>query len=142
MRSTLKLLHLIGMAGFLGSIGACLTLGAYSAKGDTNAVAFMRAGIAYSVRHVTLPSLWIILATGLVLTALQRQFAVWIYAKIGIGVVILFVALFVFAPAVIEAAQRSQIDSAASTTGLVLLALGLSAAVLGIFRPRGKRAAS
>src|SRR5215475_10973638 len=125
MRSGLKLLHLIGMAGFLGSLGACLVLAAYGAKGDANAATFMQAGLVYDMKHVTLPSLWIILATGLVLTALQKQLAAWVYAKIAIGVVVLFLALFVFTP----------LESA---TGLVLVGLALAAAALGVFRPRAK----
>lgn len=116
MRSVLKLLHLIGMAGFLGSLAVCLTPVLHDAHTTTDPM-------TYVVKHVTLPSLWIILATGLVLTALQKQLAVWVYAKIAIGVVVLFVALFVFTP-------------------LVLLALGLGAATLGVFRPRGAGADS
>jgi hypothetical protein len=118
MRSTLKLLHLIGMAGFLGSLGACLVLATYGAKGDANAIAFMQAGLAYDVRHLTLPSLWVIVATGLVLTALQKQLAAWVYVKIAIGLVVLFLALFV-GPA----------------AGFVSLVLALIAAALGVVRP-------
>ena len=130
MRSALKLLHRIGMAGFVGSLGVRLTLAAYGAKSDASAVAFMRTGVAYGVRHVTFPSLWIILATGLVLTALQKELAAWVYAKIAVGVVVLFVALFIFLP------------TSQSGVGLALLGLAFVAAALGIFRPTGKGSSS
>lgn len=89
-RRVLKILHELGSSGMLGGVLAHgALLGAASAS-DRIAYAAVRHGIDLVARFVLLPSLAVVLMTGLVAMALHPPFHdagwVWIKALLGVSV--------------------------------------------------------
>lgn len=152
MKHLLKLLHLASMAAFAGALMVSLVL-ADSAEGVTAAgVASVRRSIAVVGEAVVVPSLIVLLVTGMLLVVARPNLihARWVWAKAALGTVAAAVALFVVLPAERHAAiaanegslgapsldlmQRALQSELLGTT--LTLALVVLAVLLAVWRPR------
>jgi hypothetical protein len=155
MRRLLKLFHTVSGAGFIGGIAVYLMLLAYSPD-VANLEAFHqnRQNIALVSHWLILPSMGVILLSGLLSLAVHRPFQEmsWVWAKALSGILI-FESTFI---TVDGAAQRAAQASAAAVAGkidvselaakvydhpgalYILLGLAIANIVLGIWRPRFK----
>jgi hypothetical protein len=64
MDRSLKFVHLVGMALFLGSIAVYLALSPWAKAGSLDRLLFARQVIALGTISVTLPGLWLAVAAG------------------------------------------------------------------------------
>jgi hypothetical protein len=152
LQRILKLLHELGAIGVMGSFAACLVL---VLKGPTQplaAYAAVRQSIAAISQWLLLPSLVLVLISGLLSIAANSAFhnAAWAWAKALLGL-----SLFEGTLATIDASARRAAELAALAVrgqgdavqlaqvlrtewgGLwLLLALSLANIVLAVWRPR------
>jgi len=152
LKRSLKTLHEIGAAGVMGSLAACLVL---VLKGPTEplvAYAAVRQAIAAITQWLLLPSLLIVLLSGLLAIAATSAFHnaawAWVKALLGLGI-------FEGALVTVHASARRAAELAAMAAsgqgdpaqlaqtlrtewgGLwLLLALSLINIVLAVWRPR------
>lgn len=90
-RLSLKFLHEVGAVGVMGGFAACLVLVATSPSPDTQLAAYaaVRAGIAAIVKWLLVPSLALVLLSGLLAMiandALMNAGWVWFKALLGIS---------------------------------------------------------
>jgi hypothetical protein len=152
LKRLIKILHEIGAAGVMGSFAACLLL---ELKGPTQplvAYAAVRQAIAAITQWLLLPSLVIVLLSGLLAMAVTSAFqnAAWAWIKALLGL-----SVFEGTLVTISASARRAAELAAMATsgqgdaaelaqtlrtewgGLwLLLALSLVNIVLAVWRPR------
>jgi hypothetical protein len=87
---SLKLLHEIGAIGTLGSFAACIVLLATAPKTSPVAFAAVMQGIAAIAKWLLVPSLAIVLLSGLLAIAATEAYMnaawAWVKALLGIGV--------------------------------------------------------
>ncbi|MCC5888001.1 MAG: hypothetical protein JJT88_16320 [Gammaproteobacteria bacterium] len=157
MQKFMKFLHTAGAVGITGAIAAHLVLLSVLSQLDTLAeIAALRAGIAAVATWLLLPSLVLVLVSGLLAIAAHPQFgnAGWVWVKVALGLAIFEGTLVsVQRPAARNLeytleALAGEISSA-ELAGLlhsewgplwVILAICLANIVLGIWRPRiGRR---
>lgn len=102
MRKGLKALHLIGVAMFLGSILAHISVGLIpGVQTETEAALFARQAISAATLSVTLPGLGLMLLTGAALYAkggLRLGGRRWLLLHAGAGALIALNAALVLAP--------------------------------------------
>ena len=155
MRRTLKLFHTVSCAGFTGGITVYLMLLAYSPDAtDIDAFDQNRQNIALVAHWLILPSMAVILLSGLLSIAVHRPFqeARWVWAKALSGILVFEATL----ASVDGPAQRAAQTSAAAIAGeidvselatkihdhngalYILLGLAVANIMLGIWRPRFK----
>jgi hypothetical protein len=158
MGKFLKTLHEIGAVGVLGSLAACLVLAATAPTGSLVAYAAVRQGMAAIMHWLLVPSLAVVLVSGLLAIALNRAFHnagwAWVKALLGIG-------MFEGTLLTVGAGARRAADlSALAATGVgdpaqlaqvirsewgglwVLLTLSIVNILLAVWRPRlGRRRA-
>lgn len=132
MRRVLKALHEIGSAGIIGAIVAQIILVAKSAASHASGTA--AAATEYAVvrrcihevsQYLLLPSLAIVLTTGLLAMAIHAPFhnAGWAWLKALFGVTMLEGTLGAIQGTARDAASLSQKIAAGDTTGEVALGL-------------------
>jgi len=152
MNRLLKLLHLLGVAGFLGPAIASLVLAAASPHTTAEAFAVSRATISIVCSYVALPALLLTLASGLLLMLNQDAFvrARWVRAKAALGAAIALVALLAWLPAVNRIAALGQSGAFGSPMldaqhaaeqvellgGAVVVALAIAAVAVAVYRPK------
>ena len=89
-RRVIKILHEIGSSGMLGALLAHGALRGAATVSDPSAYAAVRHGIDLVARFVLVPSLAVVLMTGLVAIAIHPPFHdtgwVWIKALLGVSV--------------------------------------------------------
>ena len=147
-RRSLKALHEIAAIGVGGGLAACLVIGFTAHVGAQADFAAARQAIAAVARYVLVPSLALVLVTGLLAIAATRAFHdagwAWVKALLGLSV---FEATLVTVGA---SSRQAELASAAATDPALLasllqserntlwLLLGLSVAnvVLAVWRPR------
>lgn len=146
-RRSLKALHEISAIGVGGGLAACLVIGMTARIASPVEFAVARQAIAAIARYVLLPSLAVVLVTGLLAIAATRAFHdagwAWVKALLGLSV---FEATLVTVGA---STRQAELAAAAADPGLLasllhserntlLLLLGLSVAnvVLAVWRPR------
>lgn len=121
MTHLLKLLHLASVAVFSGALTVSLVL-ADDAEGATAAgVAAVRRSIVTVGDAVVIPSLIVLLLTGMLLVVGRPMLihARWVWAKAALGSVVAAVSLFVVLPA----ARRAAIAAAEGSLGAPALDL-------------------
>ena len=151
-KNLIKRLHYASLVGLAGGIVVSLVLADTNDATSPSAAASMHAAIALICSALIVPSMVVMLLTGMLLVVAQPRLigARWVWAKAVLGVVTGAVTLRALQPAVIAAASMSAtgalgeaapgplanvvaIESAAAwwTLGLVLVAL-----VVAVWRPR------
>jgi hypothetical protein len=151
-RRLIKVLHEIGAAGVLGSFACCLVLVIKGHAQSLVAYAAVRQAIAAITQWLLVPSLGLVLVSGLLAIAVNRAFhnAAWAWVKALLGV-----SLFEGTLVTVSSSARQAADLAAMAAnghgdaaqlaqvlrtewgGLwLLLALSLANVVLAVWRPR------
>ncbi len=152
MNKLLKLLHLVGVAGFLGAVVVAMLLSLLGPQTSAEAQAFTRAAIVLVSSYIALPSLLLVLASGMMLVIKQPLYfpAHWVWAKAAIGVLILPLALMLWAPAIERAAAFARSGAFGTPVlggqeaavrierigGGALILFSLTAMALATWRPR------
>jgi hypothetical protein len=155
MKNLLKLVHLLAVVGFVGTLGVSLLLASAADTPSPGHFSALRAAIALVAGSIAVPSLLLAVISGLLLVVKQPALieARWVWAKAALGVAICGVALVVVQPAVEQAAAFSREAALGSIVfspletalrrewigGLVTLGLSLLAIVLAVWRPRLRR---
>jgi hypothetical protein len=89
LRRLLKFLHEIGAVGVMGSLAACLVLIATAPKTSWVAYAAVRQGVAAITQWLLVPSLALVLISGLLAIAANTSYAnaawAWVKALLGIS---------------------------------------------------------
>ncbi|GGY11280.1 hypothetical protein [Paludibacterium paludis] len=137
MKTLLKTLHFVGLSLFLGSIVAYIVAGAVAESRE--ALAFSRNFVLAGTLYVTIPAMWVVGLTGMVMSGLPRT--AWQKAKgIGFVLVALNTHIFIF-PAIRESVDflrignQAMFEHAAMTeavAGLVNILLILALIVTGV----------
>lgn len=158
MRLLLKFLHEISGIGVIGSLAAYLVLVATANPDSVNEYAAVRHGIAMLCKWVLLPSLALVLISGLLAIAVTRPFmeARWVWVKALLGISMFEGTL----GAVAANAQRGAELAAKAAAGQgnpqlmaelmrgewigvwTILAISVANVVLAVWRPRFKRRAA
>jgi len=151
MRHLLKFLHIAATSGFVGTVAVSLLLAAVADTSTPLAFAATRRAILLAAENIALPSLVVLLLTGMLLVVKQPLLidARWVWAKALIGLAVGAIALLAVQPAVSRAAQLAQLATegmpaleplaaalrAERIGGLLNLALSLLAMALAVWRP-------
>jgi hypothetical protein len=157
MRRALKLLHEISAIGVTGSFAACLVLVATAPAHSLLAYAAVRAGIAAIAKWLLVPSLALVLISGLLAIAINRGFhnAGWAWVKALLGISMFEGTLITVGAGARRAAELSEAaagggGNAAELAQVLhsewsslwfLLFLSLVNIVLAVWRPRFSRRA-
>ncbi len=112
MERFFKVVHFLGITLFLGSIFTFVVVSSLSKGASLADLVFARRLISAGTSSLTLPGMWLILASGIVLTLRGKGFwrHNWLNMKHIIIVIVALNAYFVVVPAVdsaLELAQRS-----------------------------------
>lgn len=100
MKSGLKILHLISLSIFIGSIASYIFFGALIPENDALAMKLNREWVATSTFYLTIVSLWVTGLTGILMSGKPK--APWLWAKlIGFICIVVNTHLFIY-PAIIE----------------------------------------
>jgi hypothetical protein len=155
MRQTLKLLHELGAAGLIGTLAAYFVLVAFVPVHGVADYAVVRASIAALSKWLLMPSLAVVLISGLLAIAAHRPFmeARWVWVKALLGLSMFEGTL----GAVAANAQRGTDLSARALAGSVdptlmkdlahsewiglstIAVLAIANIVLAVWRPRLRR---
>ena len=155
MRRLLKILHELSAAGVIGAFVCSLVLIMSTSRDSLVAYAASRQAIAAISRWVLVPSLAVVLISGLLALAANRNYANagWAWVKALLGVSMFEGTLVTVAASARHAAELSQlaVSGAADASQLaevlrtewgglwLLLAVSLGNVVLGVWRPRLSR---
>jgi hypothetical protein len=140
-----KILHLLGLALFLGSIFAHIVAGQIGGGPGSAHFAFARAEISAATRALTMPGLLLALLSGLwmaVLTRLSPLRQPWLAFHAGLALVVLAIAATLVIPAGKTLLAGGGLDEmvAALTVeqvaGAINIALTLALAAIGVFKPK------
>lgn len=100
MKSTLKILHIIGLSIFLGSIVTYIFFSTLIQADDNLAMALNRQWVATSTYYLTICALWIIGLTGILMSRVPKTY--WLWAKLfGFITIAINTHLFIY-PAILE----------------------------------------
>jgi hypothetical protein len=148
----IKLLHELGAIGVVGGLAACLVLVATAPTDPVVAYAATRQNIANLVRWLLVPSLALVIVSGLLSIAINETYknAGWAWIKALLGISMFEGTLLTVAASARKAAELS--EKAVSGAGepalleqvlrtewgglWVLLAVAVANIVLAIWRPR------
>ncbi|NJK88777.1 MAG: hypothetical protein HC923_04845 [Myxococcales bacterium] len=159
MKRTLKFLHEIGTVGVMGAVSVMLILSSFGKGLPIEDHAILREVIRLTSRLLLIPSLLIVLASGLIAMAVHKPYhnAGWVWAKLVTTPLVLEATLIAIdGPAQIAAklsAKAAAGDAAAMTAlekvlrheqgGLwVALFLYTANVALGVYRPKKRRRAA
>ncbi len=151
MRKALKFLHTLGASAYAGALLAYAVILTYAPQGTPRAYADMRASIDVICSYLLVPSLGIVLVSGLLAMAAHKPFLdlrwVWFKAVLGIGT---FEGTLVVISGRARSASELAADIAAGKAdqaalssviasewgGLIVIgALAVANIVLGVWRP-------
>jgi hypothetical protein len=158
MQRVLKALHELAAIGVLGSLACCLVLAATAPTHSLIGFAAVRAGIAAITHWILVPSLALVLVSGLLAIALNKAYHdaawAWVKALLGIGMFegsLLTVGASARRAAELSAMAASGQGDAAQLAQLirtewgglwVLVALSVANVLLAVWRPRLRRTVS
>jgi uncharacterized membrane protein len=152
VKRLIKLLHELGAIGVVGGLAACLVLVATAPTDPVVAYAATRQNIANLVRWLLVPSLALVIVSGLLSIAINEAYknAGWAWIKALLGISMFEGTLLTVAASARHAAELS--EKAVSGAGepelleqvlrtewgglWVLLAVAVANIVLAIWRPR------
>lgn len=155
----LKILHLIGLSLFLGSIFGHIVasvLGGAPEAGNEAAFLASRVHITAATRYLTIPGLLLILATGVGMGMWLQSWSlkrdIWLRVHMFAAVLIVLLAFFVIVPAgseMLRLAQQGMTEHAGQIkaahkvedmVGAANILLAVLATALGVVKPKwGKR---
>ena len=146
-RRSLKALHEIAAIGVGGGLAACLVIGLTANIASPSDFAAARHAIAAISRYVLLPSLALVLVTGMLAIAATRAFhdAGWAWLKALLGLSVFEATLVTIgastrqaelAAASADPGLLSSLLHSERNTLLLLLALSVANVVLAVWRPR------
>ena len=158
MKRLLKMVHELGAIGVLGSFAACMVLIATSPTRPLVAYAAVRQGIVAITHWMLVPSLGVVLVTGLLAIAVNPAYhnAGWAWVKALLGITMFEGTLTVVGAGARRAAELSALaasgqDNSAELAGVLhaewrglwlLFTLSVINVALAVWRPRfGRRAA-
>jgi uncharacterized membrane protein len=149
---SLKILHTLGAVGTLGALAACLVLVMTAPREPLTAYAAVRVGIATIARFLLVPSLMLVLLSGLLSLAANTAYldAGWAWVKALLGVTMFEGTLLSVAGSARRAAELAALAASGSPDPVALaeavrtergglwlmIALSVANIVLGIWRPR------
>ncbi len=151
LRRILKALHEIGAVGVMGSYAACIVLAATAPSGPPVAYAAVRSGIAAISQWLLVPSLALVLISGLLAIAATDAYknAAWAWIKAVLGISMFEGTLLTVTASARQAAELSaQAVNGKADPALVqvlhtewgglwlLLVLSVANIVLAVWRPR------
>ena len=152
LQRLIKILHEIGAVGVMGSFAACLVLVVKGPAQPLLAHAAVRQAIAAITQWLLMPSLLLVLVSGLLAIAVTRAFhnAAWVWVKALLGISVFEGTLVTVNSSARRAAELTamaasgQGDAAQLAQVLrtewgglwILLALSLVNIVLAVWRPR------
>ncbi len=146
-RRSLKALHEMAAIGVGGGLAACLIIGATAHAASPAEFAAARQAIAAVSRYLLVPSLAVVLVTGLLAIAATRAFhdAGWAWVKALLGVVVFEATLMTVA----ATGQQAELAASGTDPGLLasllhserntlwlLVTLSVANVVLAVWRPR------
>ncbi len=148
----IKIAHLLALAGFAGGLASTLLLSDFAESAPPSVLAALRMSIAALGESLVVPSLVLLILTGMLLVVARPQLvrARWLWAKTALTVVIAVIALAVVHPAITRAAllaaegvlgtpaldEMARAFSTERVWGVVVLLLSAAAVVLAVWRPR------
>ena len=154
----LKALHQIGGIGLAGSLAACIVLVATAPADSLVGYAAVRQGIAAISQWLLVPSLAIVLVSGLLAIAANRAYhdAGWAWIKALLGIVMFEGTLIAVSASARRAAELSALAAAGEGDPAqlaevlrtewgslwLILALSIANVLLAVWRPRILRRAS
>jgi hypothetical protein len=157
LQRLLKILHEIGAAGVIGCFAACIVLIVTAPVQSPVAYAAVRQGIAAIMRWLLVPSLAVVLISGLLAIAANRAYANagWAWVKALLGVTMFEGTLLTVGASARRAADLSAAVAAGHadpaelaqmahgewSTLWLLLSLSLVNVLLAVWRPRFGRGA-
>jgi hypothetical protein len=147
VRRTLKALHEIAAIGVGGGLAACLVIGATANAASPEELATARRAIAAVARYMLVPSLALVLVTGLLAMVATRAYRdagwAWLKALLGLSV---FEATLVtvgasgrlaeLATARADPSLLASLWHSERNTLWMLLGLSVANVVLAVWRPR------
>jgi uncharacterized membrane protein len=155
LRKLLKILHEIGAIGVVGSFAACIVLAAKAPPQPLIAYAAARQQIAVIAQWLLVPSLAIVLISGLLAIAANKAYidAGWAWLKALLGVGMFEGTLVTISGSARHAAELSALAAAGhpdpvqlaqvlrteSGSLWLLLAVALANIVIAVWRPRLSR---
>lgn len=151
-RKTMKIVHTLASAAMIGGLAAYMILLVYAPQDTPEAYAQLRASIAALSTYLLLPSLAIVVLSGLLSMIIHKPFMdkgwVWLKALTGIlmfkGVLTIVAAKADYAASVSTRIANGEataevLDRALAhewATLVVVLAISVANVVLGVWRPR------
>lgn len=152
LRKLIKILHEVGAIGVVGSFAACIVLGAKAPPLPLIAYAAARQQIAVIAQWLLVPSLAVVLISGLLAIAANKAYvdAGWAWLKALLGVSMFEGTLVTVAGSARHAAELSALAAAGhadpaqlaqvlrteSGSLWLLLTLALANIVIAVWRPR------
>lgn len=148
----IKFLHLLALAGFVGGLVSTLLLSDFADAAPPSVLAALRMSIASLGESLVVPSLVLLMLTGMLLVVARPQLvrARWLWMKAALAVAVAAIALAVVHPAITRAAllaaegvlgtpaldEMSRTFSVERAWGVVVLLLSAAAVALAVWRPR------
>jgi hypothetical protein len=152
-RKLLKILHQVGAIGVMGALGCCIVLVIVAPRDSLVGYAALRQGIAAITSWLLVPSLLLVLVTGLLAIAANRTCmdAGWAWIKAALGLVMFEGTLLTIQSSATRAAEIAALAANPADGGAValdpllrtewtglwtMLVLSLANIVLAVWRPR------
>jgi uncharacterized membrane protein len=153
---TLRVLHILGLVLFLGSIFSFI-VASHAAGSNADAIHFARQTIALGTYALTVPGMGLAVITGAAMAFIRwrsrRELPPWLLLKMLFGLIIVANATFVLVPAVNQLTKLSEelaspagawelftsIANREEQFGKINVLLILLSAGLGVFQPRLKK---
>jgi Predicted integral membrane protein (DUF2269) len=155
MYRILKVCHLIGLTLFLGSILGHLAASVAAGEPGSAGFLYAREQMAFATRVLTLPGLFLAVASGIALAKVSRQSPLrvrWLEAKVALTVAIAINSIVFVAPAgarvlaetvalsrgepVVALAQIVADRNAETIAGAANIVMILAIVLLGVIKPR------
>ncbi len=154
MYRILKVCHLIGLTLFLGSILGHIAASAAAGEPGSAGFLYAREQIAFATRVLTLPGLFLAVASGIALARVSRQSPLrvrWLAAKVVLTVAIAINSVVFVAPAgarvlagtvalsrgepvaLAQIVRDHNVETAAGAANIVMI---LAIVLLGVIKPR------
>jgi len=153
LRRTLKLLHTLGSCGMVGALAGALVLLHFAPQEGAAAFSDMRRSVAALSDYILLPSLALVIVSGLLAMAVHIPYLNkgWAFAKAALGIVVFKGGLHVsgahsaYAERIADVVAGGMTLSPALMAGALpyetallwsMLALSVANIILGVWRPR------